>query len=165
MNCKGCGKTIFKNDCKKVADWTFCLDCFDALMNPTEQKIEPGEPQLLDKKESLEHKTTANTCKICEKKIDKGKEKKLGIWTLCESCHAELTFKAPKKPMSDQDETQDPIVEDTQEEERKERERIKGNKTIHCSRCGRTILAVAAKTDGDNALCPDCFYNEPNGNL
>lgn len=165
MNCKGCGKKISGNDYKKVADWTFCIDCFDELMTRFEQKSEPvkNAPNDLPAKDTPEKKVKSNTCQICKIKIEKGEEKRLGIWTLCESCHRDMTFRLENKTISEvPDDTQNGTYQETDEEtsEITESEGIKTNQTICCSCCGRRILAVAAKNDGDDSLCPDCFYNE-----
>ncbi len=160
MNCKGCGKSISETDHKKVADWTFCPNCFEDLMNPSKPKS--GDtvhlpPKDVPKKES-------NTCKICGVEINPENEIKLGIWTLCENCHTDLTFTTKKKPTPEvADQTQKDSTEEISEITAPGK--IKMNQTIICHSCGRTILAVAAKVDGDLAFCPDCYYNENRGKL
>jgi hypothetical protein len=152
MNCKGCGKNISGNEYKKVADWTFCPGCFDDLMHRSEQKPETAKSPGSDPR-------TKDTCRICDVEIDKGQGKKLGIWTLCQTCHDDMTFRPKEKPVPEGTEE---TPEDTEEERSEDTagERIKTNRTIACSGCGRSILAVAAKEDQDNFYCPDCFYKK-----
>ncbi|MCP3940806.1 MAG: hypothetical protein GY710_04900 [Desulfobacteraceae bacterium] len=161
MKCKGCGKKISQNDYEKVADWIFCSDCFTVLMNPPEGKPESMEGNLNDRsnKEASEEKIKFNTCKICEVDIVKGEGKKLGIWTLCGSCYADMTFNNEKKTMPEgSDKTREEIQEEISEITAQER--IDTNRTINCDGCGRTILAIAGKVDGDDSFCPDCFYKK-----
>jgi hypothetical protein len=152
MNCKGCGKNISGNDYKKVADWTFCMACFDDLMNRSEQKSEPARTPGIDS-------PAKETCRICDVEIDKGNGKKLGIWTLCQACHNDMTFRPVEKPVPEETEG---TPEDTGEKTSSDNagERVKINRTIPCSGCGRSILEVAAKVDQDNFYCPDCFYKK-----
>ncbi|MBU1341192.1 MAG: hypothetical protein KKE44_14840 [Proteobacteria bacterium] len=160
MNCKTCGKNISGNAYQKVADWTFCMDCFEDLMNRSEKKPEPAEnlqQNRLVKNESIDKKTST-VCGICNTEIKKGTEKRLGIWQLCESCHKDMTFR-PKEELFPEDEA---TAADSPDEasEIDDQSPFLTNQTIPCKGCGRHILAVAAKEDGDDRLCPDCFYNK-----
>lgn len=172
MNCKGCNKNIYQDNYKKIADWIFCFDCFDSLMNRTGPKQQPAqqpefqsEPQTDESQgtespdSELKTKNQSNTCKICNIGIDKGKEKKLGIWTLCEACHNDLTFKPEKKmPPEPSDNTQaDNHGDDARTLDQGP---VNRNETIICHDCGRDILVIAAKEEDGNFLCPDCFYSK-----
>lgn len=158
MNCKGCGKEITGNEYKKVADWTFCLDCFEKLMNPSEREMGTGEEFHSEpyEKDEPDKKKQSYICKICEADIEKGKEKKLGIWTLCESCYNDMTFRPQGKKIQKKDDVEDDVEDAISEIT--DMEKMNTGKTILCSGCNRIILEIAAKKDGDDSLCPDCFY-------
>ena len=180
MNCKGCNKEIIGNEYKKVADWVFCLDCFDKLMNPPEPESGQNNHDLRESDSEkccgdFSDKDQADKrqkCKICENEIEPGKEKKLGIWVLCESCYNDMTFAPDRKDSgigSAQGDENDRHNEDSASDDDTEAnsdnndntERINTGKTILCADCGRIILEIAAKKDGDDLLCPDCFYKRP----
>ena len=161
MNCKGCNREITGDEYREVGKWTFCLDCFEKLLNPSEsepEKIESHKKNPEDFHDTqLVHDLPdiKKQCGICETEIKKGKEKKLGIWTLCESCYNDMVFKS-RKTNSDKDTEEDEVEPEISQVDNMEV--LNTGRTILCDDCGRIILEVAAKKDGDNLLCPDCFY-------
>ncbi len=165
MNCKGCNREIAGNEYREVGKWVFCLDCFEKLLNPAESEPEktdshahPGNSENLHDTPFVQDQLDKKKqCGICEIEIEKGKEKKLGIWTLCESCYNDMVFKSKDKN-SDQDQNTEEDEADSETSETDNMDRANTGRTILCDDCGRVILEIAAKQDGDNLLCPDCFY-------
>ena len=90
MKCKKCEKDIICDDYKKVADWFFCLECFDDLMQQSEKKAESeAKPEsdnrqipVSDKKAIQPEK---NNCSVCGAEIEKETGKRLGTWRFFES--------------------------------------------------------------------------------
>ena len=41
MQCKKCGKDLSGEEHRMVAEWPFCMDCFQQLMEKPAKKVEP----------------------------------------------------------------------------------------------------------------------------
>ena len=163
MKCKDCGKEIAGDEYRKVADWMFCLECFEKLMEPSEKK---AETETADQAEPIEPLHIAkHVCQMCNKEIEIGQEKTIGVWTLCDHCHADLVFQPPKPaaPKDLPEEDDDALREETAGPDGLPSGRVKIDmtKTIDCHGCGRPIREVAGREVDGNLFCPECFYAMP----
>ena len=176
MNCKGCGKTILEEEQRKVADWYFCPECFQKLMDRSDtdgvqetsetltSQAEAGSPSESSSGPSqgsfADHTAAKNICDICQADLGDEGGQKLGIWSLCDTCYEDMTAKAkPDAPESEALETNAGDLPD-ETDEGQDAAPVDRNKTIYCHFCNRLILAVAAKEADGEYLCPDCFYKK-----
>lgn len=110
--CKKCGTPIEGDDFRLVANWKFCLKCFDEMMNKQaakkeETKPEKEEPEQQPIKASFaaEEFLAATSCKkedapsaaevqcqMCDCKIPADTPKFLGVWQLCQKCEDNMAF-------------------------------------------------------------------------
>ena len=157
MKCKGCGKEIAGDEHRKVADWFFCLECFGKLMEKPQAK--PAPDAAVDNV-PLKKKTV--TCRVCNKEMGAQPAKKIGIWDLCDKCHAQLIFKSPEPTPSKEhgDHDREEPENETHDSDAVSSGRINVavSKTVNCHACDREILAMASKEIDGNPFCPDCFY-------
>ncbi len=156
MKCRSCDKNIDGEDFRKVADWVFCLECFDKLMAKSKEKAitaakEEPEPLPPEKKQPELEKTG---CSVCGIDIEKGFEKKLGIWLFCDKCYGDLVHNTIK-PASVKPE--DDTTETTSERIFEKRNTNK----VNCYGCDRLIFEAGANIHKGNHFCPDCFYSLP----
>ena len=157
MKCRDCNKIIDGDDFRKVADWVFCLECFDKLMTKSEEKAiaadkEELEPLPPEKKQQPKLEKTG--CSVCGVDIEKGFEKKLGIWLFCDKCYGDLVHNTIK-PASVKPE--DDITETMSERVFEKRNTNK----VNCYSCDRLIFEAGANLNKGNHFCPDCFYSLP----
>ncbi len=169
MNCKGCGKEICGDDFRKVADWYFCQDCFQGLMQPSDSDTESGASQdasgagghnaLPDTENSQisRQNVKKKSCEVCQAELEEGSGRKLGIWLLCDTCFNDMN--ASVRPDTPEPESAEADLEE-ETDETDSRPPVDMNKTIPCHSCGRVILAVGAKEEDGQYFCPDCYYKK-----
>jgi len=167
MQCKECGKDLAGEEHRMVAEWPFCLDCFQQLMEKPTKKVEPEieveapaepEPEQEDVSVSVVLEKQEQRCTLCEKEIVGEHYQKVGIWTFCPECHLDMTPR-PKPPPPPEPE-EEPVDEE-EEAALRARFRIKYMHRVKCSECGRRIPAGGSKNVDDEPYCPDCYYGLP----
>jgi formylmethanofuran dehydrogenase subunit E len=171
MQCKKCGKDITGEEHRMVAEWPFCMDCFQQLMEkPAEEAEQPAatppeepaekvaEPEKKDVSVSVVFQQEKQKCTLCGKETEGEQYKKVGIWTFCSECHLDMTPR-PKPPPPPEPE-EEPVDEE-EEAALRARFRIKYMHRVKCSECGRRIPAGGSKNVDDEPYCPDCYYGLP----
>ncbi len=179
MECKGCGKNINGEEYRDVADWQFCLECFERLMNKPVQGGESapaGMRTITGNRDGVEDRTGISTpedetrrCGLCEKELAPGEGGKLGIWTLCPGCRQALVAAPdPRADPAAAGEVPDDVG--TEEKAADDEPRSGDDQPIHpqvratfmqsvnCSGCGRRIPLGGSKLLDGEPYCPDCFY-------
>ena len=167
MQCKKCGKDIVGEEHRMVAEWPFCLDCFQQLMEKPTKKVEPEveaetpaepEPEKEDVSVEVVFQQEKQKCTLCGKETEGEQYKKVGIWTFCSECHLDMTPR--HKPPPPPEEEEEPVDEE-EEAAARARFRIKYMHRVKCSECGRRIPAGGSKNVDDEPYCPDCYYGLP----
>ncbi len=141
MECKKCSQDLSGKEYREVAQWNFCLECFQKLMEKGEtQSTEPTPPN--------------EKCQVCQTELEPGQGHSLMGMLCCSRCKEVLTFKTgPGKYVAPAEEPQAPqAVPQVQVDLRK---------TIRCSGCNRQIPVLGGKISNGQAYCPDCFSALP----
>ncbi len=158
MQCRKCGKQVDDRDVKKVAEWSFCSECFDLLLDKSAETDDSGSADVdLSMDESaVPASEDAMKCHTCLRQIESDNYKALGIWKFCPECYENLTARPPEpeKPEPDEDPHESP--EPAKKED--EVEPVDYTQSIRCGACDRIIPLGGAKPAGDHLLCPDCYY-------
>jgi len=154
MKCKKCGIDLAGREYRNVAQWPFCLECFQALMDKAEEnKTEPAAtpaPQAASKKQH---------CVICEKEIEESAGHEMLGLIFCNECYENLVRKPDIPPRTEgagREQGPDPM-----EKQPVMQVRLDLKSQIQCHGCGRRIPAVGSKQFDDHAYCPDCYYKLP----
>jgi len=161
MKCHKCGKIIKGDNFKKVANWTFCNECFEALLNKSEANSSNGiiSGKTKESKDGIENKLDSKSdpyqfCHVCKKKILPSEAKTLLSLTFCKDCYNALIT----SPSSNK---QHNFVSTSKDDRRicYRTPQIKTNlnQTVNCFSCGRIIPKVGAKDIDGNFYCPDCY--------
>jgi len=148
MECQKCGKDIAEEEFKMVAEWQFCLECFQELMNKPAKKEKAGAgTEMQDSAVEVGAETKKLRCQLCEREIEDDYYKKVGTWVFCPECHADLISR-PKPPADSQE------GEDTGDLDQEEAElpspdqaplQIKYMQYVNCQACGRRIPEKGSK--------------------
>jgi hypothetical protein len=167
MQCKKCGKDLAGEEHRMVAEWPFCMDCFQQLMEKPAKKVEPEvevepsaetEPDKEDVSVEVVFEQARQKCTLCEKEIEGDQYKKVGIWTFCPECHLDMTPR-PKPPPPP--EAEEEVVDEAEEAAMRARFRVKYIHRVKCSACGRMVPEGGSKQVEEEPYCPDCFYALP----
>jgi formylmethanofuran dehydrogenase subunit E len=167
MQCKKCGKDIAGGEHRMVAEWPFCMDCFQQLMEKPAKKVEPeveleapGEPEPEKEDVSVEvvFEQEKQKCTLCGKETEGEQYKKVGIWTFCSECHLDMTPR-PKPPPPPEPE-EEPVDEE-EEAALRARFQIKYMHRVKCVGCGKMIPGGGSKQVEEEPYCPDCYYALP----
>ena len=173
--CKKCQSPISGEDFRMVADWKFCLGCFESMMSAQktkkeEQKQEPvkssfaAEEFLAAASSKKEEAPSASEipCQMCDCTIPADTPKFLGVWQICQTCEENMAFKL-----------QPVVIEEDEPEEEEEpdtRRRDLNGQVLQaapdesvCVSCNRPIFVRAAKRIDDQLYCPECFYKKAEG--
>ena len=174
MECRGCSKDLTGLEYKLVAEWPFCLQCFEQLME--KRFVEEGEPVAaggadvekavgpqcpLFEREPEPGRGT--TCSLCGNPIDGGETVRAGIWHLCRTCHESLT-PAPVQAVAggEQDGGEGRKPQNGPESEGPRVQvhvQADFQKSLNCGGCGRRIPAGGSVLIDGTPYCPDCFYS------
>lgn len=154
MECKKCGIDLSGKEYKNVAQWPFCLECFQALMNRAEEK-KADLPEI----PVPEMATEKDKCLICENEIEKGTGHEMLGMMFCRECYENLVRKPDIPPRTE-------IVDKEQGMDRSEKPavaqvRMDFKSPVQCYGCGRQIPAIAGKQFNCHLYCPDCYYKLP----
>jgi len=96
VKCKNCHKNISEAEGRKVADWVFCRDCFDKLMSkPVEENDRKAPDAPATEQAAVSSAAPEAACHICGRRLETGRAKKVGSWTFCSTCHADLVHRSP----------------------------------------------------------------------
>ena len=167
MQCKKCSTDIAGEEHRMVAEWPFCLDCFQQLIEKPAKKVEPEieveppaepEPEKEDVSVSVVFQQEELKCTLCERKIVGEQYQKVGIWTFCPECNLDMTPR-PKPPPPPEPE-EEPVDEE-EEAASRARFRVKFTHRIKCAECGRMIPEGGSKQVEEEPYCPDCYYGLP----
>ena len=118
-------------------DFVGCAAVDDINCETETETADRTESMVVDKP-SLD--AAKPVCQVCNKEIESSQEKTIGVWTLCNQCHADLVFQPPKpaapKDLSEEDD--DALKEETAESDAMPVGRVKIDmtKTIDCHGCG-----------------------------
>lgn len=154
LKCKKCSKSLIGKEYRKVADWVFCMDCFEALLKEKDQTESHPKEQPAQEKDAPEVKR----CHICKKELKDGEAKKLGIWFFCPQCHDNMVL----RPTPGTTEIKADVETDTTLSiSLVEQVEIDRTSTVNCHGCGKQILKIAGKVFEENIYCPDCYYALP----
>lgn len=151
MNCRKCEKPL-GDEYKLVAEWPFCLDCFEQLLNPppapaavAQPAPDPAPPAAAPVADA------APRCFVCQRAIDEEDAARLGPWRFCRSCFAALTA-ARAEPAEDPGVAEEPAAHsgprDLYEQGHAQR--------VVCAACGRRIPGGGARVIDGAPLCPEC---------
>lgn len=154
MECKKCGRDLTDTEYKLVAEWPFCLECFQALMEPPAQKEEEAAATA---PETPAPSPTGPgfRCQVCESEIEKGGGHTMLGFLFCDACYENLVKKPvlPPRPESVEEEAEaQPAVAQV---------RLHLSSPIQCNACGRQIPLMGSKEFEDHRYCPDCYYALP----
>jgi hypothetical protein len=143
-----------------VAEWPFCMDCFQQLMEKPTKKPEPpaetvAEPEKEDVSVEVVFEQEKQECTLCGKETEGEQYKKVGIWTFCSECHLDMTPRPKPPPLPEPEE--EPVDEE-EEAALRARFRMKYMHRVKCAECGRMIPAGGSKNVDDEPYCPDCYY-------
>ena len=152
MECKKCGKNLADKEYKKVAEWSFCLGCFQALMDKAEEKKVEAVPETPVSAPKLEE--DKQKCQVCSKDLENGEgHDMLGI-LFCPDCY-DVLVKSPAIPAR-------PEMEEEEEAKQKVAQvRVDVRMPTECHGCGRQIPAMGSKDFEGKPYCPDCYHALP----
>ena len=152
MECKKCGKDLADKEYKKVAEWPFCLECFQALMDKAEEKKEEvTEPEVLFSAPEPEEKK--QKCQVCSKELNNGEGRDMLGLLFCPDCY-DVLVKSPAIPARPEPEEEEVIPKVAQV-------RVDLRKPTECHGCGRRIPVMGSKEFEGNRYCPDCYQALP----
>ena len=168
MICRGCGKDIADDDCRKVAEWPFCPSCFEGLMKgpgKTEADRPPG--QLQARSDAADAGSKALRCVVCKKELEPGEHKKLGSWTFCSGCYQELVTIPNAVAAEAEDAGQSEADAGDAEAQAEGNDALIARVSVglaayvQCKGCGRRIPQGGARVVNGETFCPDCYYAMP----
>jgi formylmethanofuran dehydrogenase subunit E len=155
MECKKCGIDLAGREHRNVAQWPFCLECFQALMEKAEEK--KGETDKTPPAPEPVRET--KKCLVCEQEIEKGGGREMLGFVFCLQCYENLV-KSPDIPPRtvsyDEEAGISPL-----EKQAVEQVIVDFTTSVQCSGCGREIPAISSKQFNEQPYCPDCYYTLP----
>ena len=153
MKCRNCGQEISEENCRKVAEWTFCPDCFQGLLDQKGKKDSPSEMET-PIAQPLKASPTQR-CQLCGKTLEAGLFKQLGVWTFCSDCYDSMNYRPEMEIKAPGPEEVKDAVPPLNGHESVE-ERYNPIEPVNCEACGRKIPLRGAKELDGRVLCPDC---------
>ena len=156
MECKKCGKDLTDGEYKQVAEWPFCLECFQALMDKAEEK----NKEVIEEEPESSGFTSVPTdtqqrCQVCEKEIENSTGREMLGLLFCPECYMGLVTRPdiPPRPETEENEPNTrPAVAQV---------RVDLRQPVQCHSCGRQIPIMGSKEYNENRYCPDCYYALP----
>lgn len=154
MECKKCGKNIAGNEFRKVADWCFCLECFQELMYEAEKKDDEKREDSSEETAALQQKVAGKgKCCVCSKELEVDEGRNLLGLSFCPDCYEVLV----KRPA-----VQAPLENDEKEDApRVAQVRVDLKKNVLCQGCNRQIPLLGSKELEGRFYCPDCYQALP----
>ena len=175
MQCKQCSKDIAGEEHRMVAEWPFCMDCFQQLMEKPAKKVEseveveatavPEPEKEEDVSVKVVFQQEKQKCTLCGKETEEEQYKKVGIWTFCSECHLDMTPR-PKPPPPPEPEEEP--VDEAEEAALRARFRMRYTHRIKCAECGRMIPEGGSKKVEEEPyltlfLLPPSLHPRPGG--
>lgn len=175
MECKGCNKPIEGDAYRMVADWAFCLPCFEELRQGRKKKRESTQPAStvrLQAEPAPEPEQVvpapatapgAKLCGTCDKPLTASEQGlKLGDVVVCDACRQALIFE-PMREIRRKEEAEE-AARAAREEAQKARRLapedivpvgVAGSKV--CASCDRRLIEPGGYSwVGDKPYCPAC---------
>jgi hypothetical protein len=152
MNCKKCNTDLTGKEHRTVAQWSFCLDCFNEL-------ISEGEKEKNAKQTAVEpdRNIKSRNCSICEKELAENEGRNLLGSLFCEQCYENLI----KRPPDNQPPSDEEFVADNNSKKGVAQVSVDFIAQTKCYQCGKTIRAIAGREYKGHLYCPDCYFNIP----
>jgi len=142
--CRSCNRDIPEQQGRRVADWTFCEDCFAALL----ERPRVEAPVIPPPREQ-----PGVHCSLCQGPLAAGEGMDLGTVRLCVGCAGVM------RALAEQDETPEGLAGQGAAPE-VVHEPVNWAWTA-CAGCGRRVQERASKAHGGRPYCPDCFHALP----
>lgn len=160
ITCKKCNIDLTDRESRNVAQWYFCVDCFNALMSEAEGRKRSGAGKTTPAASPGRTETAPpGRCFVCEKQLGKNEGHDMLGFTFCDACYGNLV-KVPA--MGADPETLSPApAPEIKEKEAVAQVRVDFISRTKCHKCGKVIRAIAGKQFGENLYCPDCYFNLP----
>jgi hypothetical protein len=153
MECKKCGIDLTGKEYRNVAQWPFCLACFQALIAKAEEKKSeraemPAPEPACDKRK----------CLVCESEIEKGGGREMLGFVFCLQCYENLVKRPdiPQRAVSDEEAGVGPW-----DKQAVEQVQVDFITSVRCYGCSREIPAISSKQFKEQPYCPDCYYALP----
>lgn len=162
IRCKKCDIDLTDRESRNVAQWYFCVECFNALMSEADSKklsgagkaapaAEPGKAQA----------APPDRCFVCEKQLGKDEGHTMLGFTFCDACYGNLVKLPSIMGGAGPEALSAAPAPEIKEKEAVAQVRVDFISTVKCHKCGKTIRAIAGKQFGENLYCPDCYFNLP----
>ncbi len=161
MECRQCGKEIAGEDYKMVAEWPFCPECFQKLM---EKPAKKAEAEVDTEKKDMAVKVVVETgkprCQVCEKEIEGDQYKKVGIWVFCPDCYTDMAprRKPPPPPEAEEEAGE---AEEAEALSPMARFKVKYMHRVTCTGCSKRIPEGGGREVDGEPYCPECYYALP----
>ena len=150
MECRACGRDLSGAEHRMVAEWPFCLDCFERLLKrpePTPTDRAPAHARVSPSPAPQ----TGPLCIVCGRDVAGRDHVSLGPLVVCAECVEGLGTP------STEEETDEAQVRD----EPREKVAAEPRRYVNCTACGRRIPEGGSKSSGDQRYCPDCYRALP----
>lgn len=152
MNCKKCNADLTGKEYKTVAQWNFCLDCFNELISQGE-KEKNAKPEAVEPDRNIK----SRYCSICEKELAENEGRNLLGSLFCEQCYENLVKRAPDSQPASNEES----VADDNSKKGVAQVSVDFISQAKCYQCGKTIRIIASREYKGHLYCPDCYFNIP----
>lgn len=152
MNCKKCNADLADKEYKTIAQWNFCLDCFNEIIRQGEEKSNaPQAPEQPVQKGGVRH------CIVCDKELGANEGLDLLGLLFCDSCYESIV----NRPTEHDGRGDGNAGEDDPGKKRVAQVRVDFVSQAKCYQCGKTIRSVAGREYQGRLYCPDCYFNIP----
>lgn len=169
MKCRGCNTDLVDgDDYRMVADWPFCPSCFEKLMKGTDKPAE-NPPEISPEEIPAEqaHDPAPVPCSVCKRPLGLEEGQKIGIWTFCPECYADLASFAEMDTPEDDGTVKKTVGGGNPDSGEKATDEAEGgiagfavglSTYVRCTNCGRRIPQGGSRPLEGGSLCPDCYY-------
>ncbi len=141
-----------------VAEWPFCLSCFDNLMKGPLKSREVEQPADIP---AAATEAATVRCSVCKGQFPPEIVRTLSFWTFCPQCYEEPASLAGMENQEGET-SPDPADSAASTEDIPEgggAEMTVGlAKYINCRGCGRRIPQGGSRSIEGEHFCPDCYY-------
>ena len=157
--CKRCGRDVGDKSSKRVADWVFCEECFQQLMDDaTHRAAEPppeaGPTPAPVKGDAPPAPAAAASCRGCKRALGEGEARVFLGLTFCPTCETVLR-EGLSPPAFDLAATDAEPPEP--EPPRVEQVRVDHGAVTSCHRCRRQVKLLGSREHEGERYCPDCY--------
>lgn len=166
MECRKCQMDLTGVEHRMVAQWPFCVPCFEELLAtprtapPAEEPAATPAAIIVDATPMVEPAVGAReiakptptadvaTCRLCDGVFPASDMVHLGFWRFCPACIQDVV-ENPEPP---------PALAVEAQEDRPEPIRPAPLVWVNCARCGRRVPDGGAKRIDGEPYCPDCHH-------